>query len=82
MHPAILNKKRKKINNKDERLPLRLPLKPEPYDVENHKKKKKKSSNDYAININDEFIVDFDINIDKNNVIKEELWSIEIKYKL
>jgi hypothetical protein len=83
MHPAILNKKyKKKKEDGDKRLPLRLPLKPEPYGIENHKKKKKKSSNDYVINVNDEFIVDFDINEDKGNVIREETWNIVIEYRL
>jgi len=83
MHPAILNKEsEKKKKRKSQRIPLRLPLMPESHDVENHKKKKKKSGNDYVINVNDEFIVDFDINEDKGNVIREETWNIVIEYRL
>jgi hypothetical protein len=82
MHPAILNKESEGKKRKSGRVPLHLPLGPESHDIENQKKKKKKSSNDYVININDEFIIDFDINKDKGSVTREEVWDIAAGYRL
>tara|TARA_B100000131_G_scaffold322812_1_gene378195 strand:- start:1662 stop:1928 length:267 start_codon:yes stop_codon:yes gene_type:complete len=83
-HHSIFNKNKKRDAGRDidRRIPLRLPLAPDHDNVENHKKKKKKSSNDYVININDEFVVDFDIDADKGNIIGDDSWSMEIKYEL
>ena len=63
-------------------MPLHLPLGPEYHNIENHNKKKKKSSNDYVINVNDEFVVDLDINADDSSIIREDAWIIEIGYRL
>ena len=84
IYPYILDKiKNNKTDHRsnDQRIPLHI----EPpshlddmlEDIENHKKKNKKSSNDCVININKELNVDF--NIEEKVVAREDTWILKIR---
>ncbi len=84
IHPSIFDKiKNKKKDRDSENARIPLYINPPPSlddiheDIESHKKKKKKSSNDCVININEEFIVDF--NIEEGTVVREGTWKLNVK---
>ena len=84
IHPSVFDKTKNKKRDRDtdsSGVPLYIepPRNPDDLrkDVESHKKKKKKSSNDCVININEEFIVDF--NIEDGMVVREGTWKLNVK---